>query len=85
MNDLSDLRFEKGIPIPLGQRPRENGIRLGGMVAGDDSLRVPYRQRSALSVAITRHKHRVEGSDFTTRVLIDDETGEKYIRVWRTA
>jgi hypothetical protein len=54
------------------------------MVPGD-SKRLLYGQRRALSTAIVRQKCYKPGSAFTTRVLIDDETGEKYIRVWRTA
>lgn len=74
---------EMNVPIPLGKTYRGVGkVVLSDMPPGG-SKAFEMSQRNTLSATIGREKTRLPGSDFTTRVMLDDK-GEKYIRVWRT-
>lgn len=82
---MSDIKIEKGVPIPIGYSSRSDSITalLRSMEVGDSFFKVSDSP-ARLQVAITSCKRHVgEGKVFVTRTR--EENGVKGIRVWRTA
>lgn len=77
-----------GFPVPGASKTSGNGDRtvsLADLGVGD-CVPFAYSRRGSISAMISYHKA-VRGRDhkFTRRVLVDKDTGEKYVMVWRLA
>ena len=85
-------KLDKNIPIPPRTRSGNTKSRIYPFHEMDittgasktDSFVVPFGKRASVSACIRSYSKRT-GKKFTARTVWNQVTGEKAVRVWRTA
>lgn len=76
---------EQGAAIPPALGGKHNCRAVIGSLEVGENVAFPYAKKHTATVAVISQRKLTPKRVFTSRVMVDGDSGEKYVRIWRTA